>query len=201
MVLDRLAERAGRSGRGRQRDASSTLELRYKGLDLILAKPQTFMNDSGVAVRKLLAKDRVPLAEMLVVTDDFALPFGKLRFRESGSHGGHNGLRSIVEELGTEKFSRLRVGIGDPVRNARDHVLSRFEPDEVQRLDELLDAAADAVEAWAREGTSKAANRFNTFQLREADVSRLAPAGEIDGPPDEHGIRRTRTGWRRVLPW
>jgi hypothetical protein len=135
-----------------------------------------------------------------VVADDFALPFGKLRFREAGSHGGHNGLRSIIDEMGSEKFSRLRVGIGDPVHNGRDHVLSRFEPDEAQRLDELLDAAADAVEGWARDGTSKAANRFNTFQLREADADRLAAPGEIDGPPDETGIRKTRTGWRRVLP-
>jgi peptidyl-tRNA hydrolase, PTH1 family len=201
LVLDRLAERAGWSGRGRQRDSSTVLQGRHRGLDLTLVKPLTWMNESGLAVRKVLAREHAPLGDVLIVADDFALPFGKLRFRESGSHGGHNGLRSIVEELGTEKFSRLRVGIGDPVRNARDHVLSRFEPDEVQRLDELLDAATDAVEAWARDGTSKAANRFNTFQLREADVARVAPAGEIDGPPDEHGIRRTRTGWRRVLPW
>jgi PTH1 family peptidyl-tRNA hydrolase len=201
LVLDRLAERAGWSGRGRRRDSSNVATGRYGGLDLTLVKPQTWMNESGIAVRKVLARERVPLSDLLIVADDFALPFGKLRFRESGSHGGHNGLRSIIEELGTEKFSRLRVGIGDPVRNARDHVLSRFEPDEVGRLDELLDAAADGVEAWAREGTSKAANRFNTFQLREADVTRLAPPGEIDGPPDERGIRRTRTGWRRVLPW
>ena len=159
------------------------------------------MNDSGTAVRKVLAREHAPLGDLLVIADDFALPFGKLRFREAGSHGGHNGLRSIVEEMGTEKFSRLRVGIGDPVRNGRDHVLSRFEPDEAERLDELLDAAADAVEAWARDGTSKAANRFNTFQLREADMSRIAPAGEIDGPPNEDGIRRTKTGWRRVLPF
>ncbi len=120
--------------------------------------------------------------------------------REAGSHGGHNGLRSIIDEMGTEKFGRLRIGIGDPVRDARDHVLSKFAPDEVQRLDELLDAAADAVEAWAREGTSKAANRFNTFALRPADSDRLAAPGEVDGPPDGQGIRRTRTGWRRMLP-
>lgn len=200
LVLDRLAERAGWSGRGRQRDASNVVMGRYDGLDLTLVKPLTWMNDSGVAVRKVLAREHAPLSDVLIVADDFALPFGKLRFRESGSHGGHNGLRSIIDELGTEKFSRFRIGIGDPVRNARDHVLSRFEPDEVQRLDELLDAAADGVEAWAREGTSKAANRFNTFQLREADLTRLAAPGEIDGPPDEVGIRRTRTGWRRVLP-
>src|SRR4051795_13738790 len=200
MVLDRLAERAGRSGRGRQRDASSTLELRYKGLDFILAKPQTFMNDSGVAVRKLLAKDRVPLTDLLVVTDDFALPFGKLRFREAGSHGGHNGLRSIIDELGTEKFSRLRVGIGEPGRGAVDHLLSRFQPDERQRLGTLLDAAADGVEAWAHEGTAKAANRFNAFELQaKSEDEGAPPAGEVGGPPDKDGVRRTKTGWRKVL--
>lgn len=198
MVLDRLADRAGWTGRGRDRDAASSVRGRHAGLDLVLAKPLTYMNDSGLAVRKLLARERAPLADLLVVADDFALPFGRLRFREGGGAGGHNGLRSIIEELGTEKFSRLRVGIGEPTRDAVDHVLSRFGPEEKLRLDELLDASADAVEAWAREGTNKAANRFNAFQLRPADPDRLAPPGEIDGPPDADGIRRTRTGWRKV---
>jgi len=125
LVLDRLAERAGLSGRGRQRDASNVAVGRYEGLELTLVKPLTFMNDSGLAVRKVLAREHAPLGDLLVIADDFALPFGKLRFRESGSHGGHNGLRSVIDELGTEKFSRFRIGIGDPVRNARDHVLSR----------------------------------------------------------------------------
>ena len=204
MVLDRLADRAGRSGRGRQRDASESVQIRYQGLDLVLAKPLTFMNDSGIAVRKLLARERVPLNEMLVVADDFALPFGKLRFREAGSHGGHNGLRSIIEELESEKFSRLRVGIGEPGRGAVDHVLSRFAADERTRLPILLDAAADAVEAWARDGTSKAANRFNPFELQapaapgEGDADAPKP-GEVGGPADETGVRRTKTGWRRIL--
>ena len=199
LVLDRLAERANWSG-GRERDASRIVGGRFRGLDLTLAKPLTYMNDSGIAVRKLLAREHAPLGDMLVVVDDFALPFGKLRFREGGGPGGHNGLRSIIDELGTEKFSRLRVGIGAPGRGFIDHVLSRFEPDEVQRLDELLDAAADAVEAWAREGTNKAANHFNKFELRPADADRLAPPGAIDGPPGEDGIRRTRTGWRKARP-
>jgi peptidyl-tRNA hydrolase, PTH1 family len=203
MVLDRLADRAGRSGRGRNRDASSVIELRYKGMELILAKPQTYMNDSGVAVRKLLASNRVPLADLLVIADDFALPFGKLRFREAGSHGGHNGLRSIIEELGTEKYSRLRVGIGEPGRGAVDHVLSKFAPDERTRLPIVLDAAADAVEAWAREGTSKAANRFNAFEMQAPGAAAADDAGpkpgEVGGAADEQGIRRTKTGWRRIL--
>ena len=200
MVLDRLADRAGWSGRGRQRDAANVVMGRFRGLDVTLVKPLTYMNDSGLAVRKVLARDRAPLTDLLIVADDFALPFGKLRFREAGSHGGHNGLRSIVDELGTEKFSRLRVGIGDPNRQGADHVLSTFAPDERQRLDELVDAAADAVEEWAREGTNKAANRFNNFELRPADTALLAAPGEVDGPPGADGVRRTRTGWRRIRP-
>jgi PTH1 family peptidyl-tRNA hydrolase len=202
MVLDRLADRAGRAGRGRQRDAAESIQVRYQGLDLVLAKPLTYMNDSGIAVRKLLAREHVPLIDLLVVADDFALPFGKLRFREGGSHGGHNGLRSIIEDLGTEKIGRLRVGIGEPGRGAVDHVLSRFSADEQARLPILLDAAADAVGAWAREGTSKAANRFNAFELQVPATGEEAGGpkpGEVGGPADDAGIRRTKTGWRRIL--
>ncbi len=200
MVLDRLADRAGWDGKGRERDASRIVQGRFRSLDLTLVKPLTFMNESGLAVRKVLAREHAPLVDLLVVADDFALPFGKLRFREGGGPGGHNGLGSIIDELGTEKFSRLRVGIGEPDRNAVDHVLSVFKPDERPRLDELLDRAADAVEAWARDGTNKAANQFNSFQLRPADADMVAPPGEVDGPAGADGIRRTKTGWRKPRP-
>jgi PTH1 family peptidyl-tRNA hydrolase len=200
MVLDRVADRAGWSGRGRTRDAAAVTQGRYNGLDLTLVKPLTFMNESGLAVRKVLARERAPLTEMLVVTDDFALPFGKLRFREGGSAGGHNGLKSIIGELGNEQFSRLRIGIGEPGRDAIDHVLSQFNKSEKARMSELLDAAADAVEAWARDGTSKAAGRFNSFELRPADEERAAAPGEVEGPPGADGIRRTKTGWRKPRP-
>ena len=200
MVLDKLADRAGVSGRGRTRDSASVVELRRRGLELALVKPLTYMNESGLAVRKVLARERAPLNEILVIADDFALPFGKLRFREGGSHGGHNGLRSIIDEMQTEKFARLRIGIGEPGPDAVDHVLSRFRRDEKQRLEELLEVAADAVEAWAREGMQKASNRYNPFTLRPADEELLAPPGAVEGPPDADGIRRTKTGWRKVRP-
>ena len=202
LVLDRLAVRAGWSGRGRQRDASSVAQGRVRDLDLdlVLAKPLTYMNESGIAVRKLLARERAPLGDMLVVADDFALPFGRLRFREGGGAGGHNGLRSIIAELETDKFSRLRIGIGEPDRNAVDHVLSRFDPAEQAQLDTLLDAAADAVEAWAREGTSRAANTFNTFELPPLPEGAVPAPGAPGGVAGADGIRRTRTGWRRILP-
>jgi len=216
MVLDRLADRAGLSGRQKSRDASVTVRGRYQDLDLALVKPTTFMNLSGVAVRKVLARDHVPLEDMLVVVDDFDLPLGRMRLREEGSAGTHNGLRSIVAEMGTQKFPRLRVGIGGHGGSAIDHVLSAFAADEQHDLDLVLDAAADAVEAWAREGAARAANRWNAWRLPEPSDG---PAGSPDTPtrrdgtpptaepgepgsplPDAQGIVRSRTGWRKLLP-
>src|SRR3954471_19242674 len=103
MVLDRLADRAGLSGHAKTRDAAAVMRGRYKGLDLELVKPMTYMNESGLAVRKALARDRVPLDDLLVVYDDFDLPLGKLRMRAEGSAGTHNGMRSIIGELGNQK--------------------------------------------------------------------------------------------------
>lgn len=220
MVLDRLAERAGWTGHARARDAAATVHGRYGDLELMLVKPTTYMNLSGVAVRKVLARQRTPLEDLLVVVDDFALPLGRLRMRERGSAGSHNGLRSIIAELGNEKFARLRVGIGEPERQAdggmaraaRDHVLTRFRPTERALLEQVLDAAADAVEDWAREGVSRAANRWNSWQPTLA-AGAGGESGATDGrgpardrpaepqPPDEHGVVRTRTGWRKLLDW
>ena len=153
LVMDKLAERAGWTGKGRQRDASNVAMGRFRGLDLTLVKPLTYMNDSGLAVRKVLAREHAPLVDLLVVADDFALPFGKLRFREGGGPGGHNGLRSIIDELGTEKFSRLRVGIGEPDRSAVDHVLTRFAPDEQDfRCAAQPDAYRPIPNKWGAQG-------------------------------------------------
>jgi PTH1 family peptidyl-tRNA hydrolase len=171
MVLDRIADRAGWSGRARARDGAAAVRGRYGDIDLVLVKPTTYMNLSGLAVRKILAREHASLADLLVVVDDFALPLGRLRMREEGSAGGHNGLRSIIAEMGTQKFARLRVGIGEPVRDGKDHVLSRFTPDEQGVLELALDAAADAVEDWAREGPSRAANRWNAWRIPD-------PAGD-----------------------
>jgi PTH1 family peptidyl-tRNA hydrolase len=205
MVLDRLAERAGWAGRSRARDAAATVYGRYQDIDLMLVKPMTFMNLSGVAVRKVLARQRAPLSDLLVVVDDFALPLGRLRLRGEGSAGGHNGLRSIIAELGSQDFARLRVGIGEPSRTAIDHVLSRFDPREKTILNEVLNAAADAVEDWAREGTDRAANKWNAWRLSTATDSEPPTPGKSDPPaenttPDAEGIVRRRTGWRRLLP-
>jgi PTH1 family peptidyl-tRNA hydrolase len=225
MVIDRLAERARWSDRPSRGSAAAIVSGRYHGLDLALIKPHTFMNLSGSAVRKSLVRFRAPLEDLLVVVDDFALPFGRLRIREAGSSGGHNGLESIIDELHSDRFARLRVGIGEPGGTAIDHVLSRFSAEERRSLDEILDAAADAVEDWARLGTNKAATRWNAWALGEGEAppggtAGRSPAGRedagreqgptgADGPgeapvegtaqvgPD--GIRRTRSGWRKIL--
>ncbi len=201
MLVDRLADRAGISGRGRERDAAVSVRGRLGDLDVMLLKPLTFMNDSGIAVQKAMARERVPLGDVLVIVDDFALPFGRMRIRPDGTHGGHNGLRSIAAELHTQRFARLRVGIGEPRRDAIDHVLSRFSREEERLLPELLDAAADAVETWARAGAPEAANRWNAWRLpgspaeqdaRRKDQDGRQPAGDAPGSEPRTGDRRAR---------
>jgi PTH1 family peptidyl-tRNA hydrolase len=198
MVLDRLAERAGLAGHAKSRDAAATMRGRYKGLDLVLVKPMTYMNESGLAVRKALARERTPLEDLLVVYDDFDLPLGKIRMRENGSAGTHNGMRSIVGELGTQKFARLRVGIGEPTHHAIGHVLSKFSAMERQVLDEVLDAAADAIEDWANEGVNRAANRWNSWAPTPPEEP-TEPVVAQATVADANGIVRTTTGWRKLL--
>jgi len=209
MVLDRLADRAGSVGRVKARDAAATIHGRIGDVELALVKPTTYMNLSGQAVRKVLARERLPMRDMLVVVDDMALPFGRLRIRAQGSAGGHNGLRSIIGEMGTQDFARLRIGIGAPKQGAVEHVLGDFAHAEQGHLEVILDAAADAVLTWAEEGPEEAAQRWNAWQpvLAEHADERAPDAAasdqrpdELPAPADREGIVRTPTGWRKLLP-
>jgi len=130
---------------------------------LLLAKPLTFMNRSGDAVAGLARYFDVPAGDLLVVVDEVALPFGRLRARARGSAGGHNGLKSIVERLGTTDFPRLRLGVGrgDSRRDLADHVLSIFERGERAELESFIARAADAAEMFAAEGIDKVMNAHN----------------------------------------
>jgi PTH1 family peptidyl-tRNA hydrolase len=136
---------------------------KYPPAPLLLAKPLTFMNRSGGAVAALAAYYRVPLADLLVVYDDVDLPFGKLRVRASGSAGTHNGMRSVVQQLGSTGFPRLRIGIGrgDRRRDLADLVLSKFEPAECDRLESVIARAADAAEMFAAEDIFTVMNAYN----------------------------------------
>lgn len=139
-------------------------EMRHKGRTFILAKPQTFMNLSGKAVRYWMEKENVPLDRTLVIADDLALPFGKIRLRANGSAGGHNGLTSIIEITGSQEFPRLRFGIGSDFPRGRqaDYVLSPWSAEENKVLDERMEVACKAVLQFGLLGIASAMNNFNT---------------------------------------
>lgn len=162
-ALDALAARHGLELRGKR--ANSLIgEGQIAGQRVALVKPQTFMNLSGQAVSALRSWYKIdPARDLLVVYDDMDLPFGRLRFRERGSAGTHNGMRSIIAQLGGNEFPRLRVGIDQAPgkMDAAAYVLSRFSPDEQAQLPDLLDRVADAVELVLREGLMTAMNRYN----------------------------------------
>jgi peptidyl-tRNA hydrolase, PTH1 family len=162
MVVDALAARWG-AGRGHIEHEAWVAEATHRGEVIRLVKPHTFMNRSGVAVEQMLmAADEAP-SSLVVVLDDAALPLGQIRVRPQGSHGGHNGLRSLLEVLGTDEFARVRVGIrkGEGPDDLADYVLSEFPQEDVLVVQEMVGAAADAVECLVEEGTDAAMGRFN----------------------------------------
>lgn len=134
-----------------------------EGETVELAKPQTFMNLSGDAISCLLAKEGREIEKLIVISDDLALPFGSIRLRSKGTHGGQNGLRSIIDRLGTNEFVRLRIGImpEHPISNTKNFVLENFSKGETDTVKEVLDRAADAVRAVISDGIEKAMARFN----------------------------------------
>ncbi len=133
------------------------------GRRVMLARPETYVNVSGTAVAHLRRRHRVPMEHLMVVADDLDLPVGAVRVREKGSHGGHNGLRSIIEALGTTAFARVRVGVGRPPtdQDPAEYVLGRPAADERVLLDEAVARAARGVELWVAEGASSAMNYCN----------------------------------------
>ena len=146
---------------------------RGPGAQVILAKPLTFMNLSGQAVGGLMRYYRIDLDDVLVVADDVNLPLGRLRVRRRGSDGGHNGLRSVIDSVGTEEVARLRVGVdrGDRRRDLADHVLATFDQSELETMRLAINKASDAVEVFASEGINVAMNRFNRMDNNETDDS------------------------------
>jgi peptidyl-tRNA hydrolase, PTH1 family len=161
MVVDELLARA--SGRWSDDVLCLTDEVGLGGQSVLLVKPTTFMNRSGDAVSYVLESRGLESAGLIVVYDDIALDLGTLRLRERGSHGSHNGMRSIIDHLGTDEFARLRVGIreGDDPEDLADYVLSDFSPDQVLVVQESIGTAADAIVLALEEGIVAAMNRFN----------------------------------------
>lgn len=174
LVIDLVAERAGiRVERPEAKSYAGNGRIGQQ--DVALAKPQTYMNLSGMAVRELAERYEAEPAEILIVVDDVALPWGSLRIRERGSAGGHNGLKSVIGALGTDEFVRVRLGIqpDHPVGDLAAYVLHRMRKSELEAAAELVERAADAVESVVGEGVRHAMNRFN----RRAPELGAEPAG------------------------
>ena len=147
-------------------DDTLLARARAGGVECVLCKPLTFMNLSGVAVAETLRRLSIPPERLLVVVDDLALPLGKIRIRPQGTDGGHNGLASVIREVGTDGFARLRCGIArEPMPHKSripEFVLSPFEGDEVSSAEAMIRRAAEAALAFAEHGAASAMNRFNT---------------------------------------
>lgn len=162
MVLDAWAKASNtvfQSGR-----YGSTAEVSFKGRKFTLLKPSTYMNLSGKAVRYWMNELKLPMENLIVVSDDLNIPFGTLRMRKNGSAGGHNGLTNITEMLGTQDYARIRVGIGNNFNRGGqvDYVLGELDEDEMKQMPEICDRVISGIKAFATIGPDRAMNVVNT---------------------------------------
>lgn len=163
MALMRLAREYGAEfSKSRQADAL-TAEIQDGETRILLVLPLTFMNRSGLAVRAIAGFDKVDIENILVICDDIHLAFGDMRLRTEGTDGGHNGLKSIIAELGSESFPRLKIGVGVPPSKERqaDYVLSNFSTPEVKELGGVIDRARECAQLWLAGNTARAMAEFN----------------------------------------
>lgn len=168
MVLDRLAQRWGIGLGSEKRFQGRYGEGRGPQGKLRLLRPETYMNRSGQAVRAAVDWYKLPPESVLAIYDDMDIPLGRLRLRTSGSAGGHNGIKSLIQHLGTQSFPRLRVGVGRPGgKGTISHVLGGFTPEERPCLERVLDRSADSVELMLKQDFQTAMNRYNPLQICE----------------------------------
>jgi PTH1 family peptidyl-tRNA hydrolase len=160
-VLDAMALASNISFKDKRYGA--ICEIRYKGRDLILLKPSTYMNLSGNAVSYWLKKENIPLENMLVIVDDIALPLGSIRMRPKGNDGGHNGLAHISDTLATNEYPRIRIGIGNSFRKGAqvDFVLGKWDPDEKKFMDQRILIVIDMIRSFAFAGVELTMTAFN----------------------------------------
>jgi PTH1 family peptidyl-tRNA hydrolase len=169
LALDRLAEGCG-AEIGNRRGRALTGKCSVAGHEVLLAKPETFMNLSGMAVHALVGETGIdPTRDLIVIYDELDLPWGTIRVRERGSAGGHNGVKSILAALGTEEFLRIRLGIGPDfeVKDGAKYVLAPMKKAQLAIADEMLDQACEAVKIILTEGAAPAMNRFNRRNKEE----------------------------------
>ena len=163
LVLDALAS-ASCLEFNKTRFGSTYLKTSIKGQQVFLVKPMSYMNRSGVPIQQFASYYKIEIQDIIIVHDDMDLEFGKIKIVQGRGHGGHNGIRSIIDSLGKKDFIRVRVGLGHPggQKNVTGHVLGRFAPDEQKQLDKVLEASVNAVLAIIGDGVTKAMNTVNT---------------------------------------
>jgi peptidyl-tRNA hydrolase, PTH1 family len=164
LVLEQFAGQRRATWKMEVRFQARLARAEFRNKRLVLCQPQTFMNLSGSAVQAVAAFYKIPLSQLLVVVDDADLPLGTLRMRPDGSPGGHHGLESVEQHLGTRAYARIRIGIGrgaGGTRQIKDFVLGRFDKSEGALLKAVLDRACSQLECWLTEGVGKAMNEFN----------------------------------------
>jgi PTH1 family peptidyl-tRNA hydrolase len=166
-VVEELARRYRVKLRNDTKRKARVAKIVDIGDGVLVAQPTTFMNLSGWAVRDVASFHKVTSPDLLIVVDDADLPLGRLRIRRRGSAGGHNGLKSVIQELGTVEFPRLRIGVGRQPGELKNHVLGRFDAEEKAKIGAAVERAADAAELFAREDILAAMNRFNAAQAAE----------------------------------
>lgn len=161
MILDALAKASNIFFEPNK--LGSTATLKFKSRTFILVKPSTYMNLSGKAVNYYLQQEKIPQENLLVITDDIALPFGTIRLKGNGSDGGHNGLKNIIECLGNNNYARLRFGVGSEFVKGKqiNHVLGNFAPEEQALLPERIQKAADAIKSFGTIGLGRTMSDFN----------------------------------------
>jgi PTH1 family peptidyl-tRNA hydrolase len=178
MVVDELARRHGLRLAGRQANAHYARGS-IAGQKVILAQPQTYMNNSGQAVRALASYYKVPPERVLIIYDEVALPTGTIRVREKGSSAGHNGVKSVIQHMGTEAIPRIRVGVdrpNDPRHGQIDWVLGRFSKEEQPVIEDAIKRAADAVDYILSNGFERAMNVYNTAEAQASTPRKNKPA-------------------------
>lgn len=162
MVLDKWALDEGLSFREEKKLKCFLTKLKYNNEDLLLVKPTTFMNLSGEAVRAVMDYYKIEVKDILIIYDDIALDLGRIRFRANGSDGGHNGIKSIIQHVGTKDFDRLKVGIGpQPNIPSENYVLQNFPKEQHEELKDVLKKSIEAVEYYLKNDIQKAQNLFN----------------------------------------
>ncbi|MDD6397798.1 MAG: aminoacyl-tRNA hydrolase [Selenomonadaceae bacterium] len=179
MFVDRMAERIGATG-WKEKEKGMVAEGRVGAEKVLLVKPMTYMNNSGECVGPLMRWYKLGPEDVLVVHDDMDIPAGTIRIRKKGSAGGHNGIKSLIAHIGSEKFIRVRIGIGRPLPGwtVINHVLEPFAAEDVPRIAEAIEYLQPAVDCIINEDVDMAMNRYNPKKVKKAKNSQQAEAGE-----------------------